>query len=70
MSSKIPKILSIQSHIVYGYAGNKAAVFPMQKLGIEVSQYTQYSFQTILSMIFIKDLSLVLKISKMLSMVL
>lgn len=31
------RVLSIQSHVAYGYAGNKAAVFPMQKLGIEVS---------------------------------
>ena len=29
-------ILSIQSHVVYGYAGNSAAVFPMQRLGKEV----------------------------------
>ena len=29
-------ILSIQSHVVYGYAGNSAAVFPMQRLGREV----------------------------------
>jgi len=29
-------ILSIQSHVVYGYAGNTAAVFPMQRLGKEV----------------------------------
>ena len=26
-------VLSIQSHVVYGYAGNKAAVLPMQLLG-------------------------------------
>ncbi|APA82229.1 pyridoxal kinase [Francisella tularensis] len=52
MSLKIPKVLSIQSHVAYGYAGNKAAVFPMQKLGIEVSpiytvqlsNHTQYDF--------------------------
>ena len=38
MVSKIMKrILSIQSHVVFGYAGNKAAVFPMQKLGFDVS---------------------------------
>ena len=37
MINKIPLVLSIQSHVAYGYAGNKAAVFPMQKLGIEVS---------------------------------
>lgn len=30
------KILSIQSNVVYGYAGNKVATFPMQLLGIEV----------------------------------
>lgn len=29
-------ILSIQSHVVFGYAGNTAAVFPMQRLGREV----------------------------------
>jgi len=29
-------VLSIQSHVVYGYAGNTAAVFPMQRLGKEV----------------------------------
>ena len=29
-------ILSIQSHVAYGYAGNSAAVFPMQRLGREV----------------------------------
>ena len=29
-------ILSIQSHVVYGYAGNTAAVFPIQRLGFEV----------------------------------
>lgn len=52
MSSNIPRVLSIQSHVAYGYAGNKAAVFPMQKLGIDVSpiytvqlsNHTQYDF--------------------------
>ena len=29
-------VLSIQSHVVYGYAGNKAATFPMQLLGVDV----------------------------------
>jgi pyridoxine kinase len=32
----IMAILSIQSHVVYGYAGNTAAVFPLQRLGREV----------------------------------
>ncbi|QIM67454.1 pyridoxal kinase [Mannheimia granulomatis] len=43
-------VLSIQSHVVFGYAGNKAATFPMQLLGVDVwalntvqfSNHTQY----------------------------
>ncbi|RNA16759.1 pyridoxal kinase [Brachionus plicatilis] len=46
----IGKVLSIQSHVVHGYVGNRAAVFPMQLLGFEVdfinsvqfSNHTQY----------------------------
>ncbi|XP_060818739.1 pyridoxal kinase [Bombus pascuorum] len=33
---KTPRILSIQSHVVSGYVGNKSAVFPLQLLGFEV----------------------------------
>lgn len=29
-------ILSIQSHVSYGYVGNRSAVFPLQRLGFEV----------------------------------
>ena len=29
-------ILSIQSHVAYGYVGNSAAVFPLQRMGLEV----------------------------------
>ncbi len=29
-------ILSIQSHVAYGHVGNAAAIFPMQRLGVEV----------------------------------
>lgn len=29
-------ILSIQSHVAFGYVGNKAAVFPLQSMGIDV----------------------------------
>jgi pyridoxine kinase len=29
-------VLSIQSHVVFGYAGNSSAVFPLQRLGREV----------------------------------
>ncbi|MCP9758010.1 pyridoxal kinase PdxY [Aquitalea sp. S1-19] len=43
-------ILSIQSHVVYGHAGNSAAVFPMQRMGanvwplhtVQFSNHTQY----------------------------
>jgi pyridoxine kinase len=31
-----PQVLSIQSSVAYGHAGNSAAVFPLQRLGIEV----------------------------------
>lgn len=34
--SIIPRILSIQSHTVHGYVGNKAATFPLQLLGFDV----------------------------------
>jgi pyridoxine kinase len=30
------RVLSIQSHVVSGYVGNKAAVFPLQLLGFDV----------------------------------
>lgn len=46
----MPNVLSIQSHVVFGHAGNSAAVFPMRRLGINVwplntvqfSNHTQY----------------------------
>lgn len=28
-------VLTIQSHVAYGYVGNRAAVFPLQRLGID-----------------------------------
>eukprot|EP00444_Apocalathium_aciculiferum_P038634 CAMPEP_0183533278 /NCGR_PEP_ID=MMETSP0371-20130417/26074_1 /TAXON_ID=268820 /ORGANISM="Peridinium aciculiferum, Strain PAER-2" /LENGTH=301 /DNA_ID=CAMNT_0025733489 /DNA_START=23 /DNA_END=925 /DNA_ORIENTATION=+ len=45
-----PTVLSIQSHVVSGAAGNSAAVFPMRRLGVNVwplntvqfSNHTQY----------------------------
>ncbi|CAA2099414.1 Pyridoxal kinase PdxY [Methylobacterium bullatum] len=30
------RILSIQSHVAFGHVGNASAVFPMQRLGVEV----------------------------------
>jgi len=43
-------VLSIQSHVSFGHAGNSSAVFPMQRMGVEVwpihtvqfSNHTQY----------------------------
>ncbi|MGV2989719.1 pyridoxal kinase PdxY [Vibrio sp. E150_011] len=43
-------VISIQSHVVYGHAGNSSAVFPLQRMGFEVwpihtvqfSNHTQY----------------------------
>jgi pyridoxine kinase len=32
----VTTILSIQSHVAYGHVGNSAAVFPLQRLGVEV----------------------------------
>jgi pyridoxine kinase len=32
----VVNVLSIQSHVAYGHAGNSSAVFPLQRLGIEV----------------------------------
>ena len=45
------RVISIQSHVVFGCAGNSAVVFPMRRLGVEVwpvntvqfSNHTQYS---------------------------
>ncbi len=44
-------VISVQSHVVYGHAGNSSAVFPLQRMGLEVwpihtvqfSNHTQYS---------------------------
>lgn len=47
---RTPHVLAIQSHVVFGHAGNSAAVFPMQRVGVNVwplntvqfSNHTQY----------------------------
>jgi pyridoxine kinase len=36
MFLRMVNVLSIQSHVAYGHAGNASAVFPLQRLGIEV----------------------------------
>lgn len=30
------RVLSIQSHVVYGHVGNRASVFPLERMGVEV----------------------------------
>jgi pyridoxine kinase len=37
-------ILSIQSHVAFGYVGNRAAVFPLQRLGFDVSVINTVQF--------------------------
>lgn len=32
----MPAVLSIQSHVAFGHAGNSSAVFPLQRLGVDV----------------------------------
>jgi pyridoxine kinase len=41
---KSPRILSIQSHVVHGYVGNKTATFALQLLGFEVDQLNTLQF--------------------------
>ncbi|XP_053561692.1 pyridoxal kinase [Bombina bombina] len=38
------RVLSIQSHVVRGYVGNKAAAFPLQILGLEVDTVNSVQF--------------------------
>ncbi|CAJ1949073.1 unnamed protein product [Cylindrotheca closterium] len=38
------RVLSIQSHVVSGYVGNKAAVFPLQLLGLDVDVINSVQF--------------------------
>lgn len=38
------RILSIQSHVSYGYVGNRAAVFPLQRLGFDVISINTVQF--------------------------
>lgn len=39
-----PAVLSIQSHVVHGYVGNKSAVFPLQVLGLEIDAINTVHF--------------------------
>jgi len=37
-------VLTIQSHVAYGYVGNRAAVFPLQRLGIDATAVNTVQF--------------------------
>ncbi|XP_077298536.1 pyridoxal kinase [Arctopsyche grandis] len=39
-----PRVLSIQSHVIHGYVGNKSATFPLQVLGFEVDAINTVQF--------------------------
>jgi pyridoxine kinase len=41
---RIKRVLSIQSHVVHGYVGNRAAVFPLQLLGFDVDFINSVNF--------------------------
>uniref|UniRef100_A0A672M4R6 pyridoxal kinase n=1 Tax=Sinocyclocheilus grahami TaxID=75366 RepID=A0A672M4R6_SINGR len=38
------RVLSVQSHVVRGYVGNKSASFPLQVLGFEVDTINSVQF--------------------------
>jgi pyridoxine kinase len=42
----LQRVLSIQSHVVHGYVGNKAAVFPLQLLGLDVDFINSVQFSS------------------------
>ncbi|ORX35763.1 Ribokinase-like protein [Kockovaella imperatae] len=42
--TKAERVLSIQSHVVSGFAGNKAATFPLQYLGFQVDAVNTVNF--------------------------
>lgn len=43
-SASQKRVLSIQSHVVHGYVGNKSATFPLQLLGFEVDAINSVQF--------------------------
>ena len=42
--SRSVRVLSLQSHVVSGYVGNKACVFPLQIHGLEVDFFNSVQF--------------------------
>ena len=44
--SSSPRVLSIQSHVVHGYVGNKVATFAIQSMGLDVDPVLSVHFST------------------------
>ena len=42
--NKVKRVLSVQSHVVHGYVGNKSATFPLQLLGFDVDALNSVQF--------------------------
>ena len=59
MSSNELRVLSIQSHVVSGYVGNKSATFPLQLLGFEVDAINSVQVSTIGQNFFKKFVKLI-----------
>ena len=55
-SNASPRCLSIQSHVVHGYVGNKAAVFPLQLLGFEVDSICSVSMAALNAASFVSSM--------------
>ena len=55
MTDQENRILSIQSHVVSGYVGNKSATFPLQLLGFEVDAINSVQVSEFLIFILTKQ---------------
>ncbi|CAN1122835.1 Pyridoxal kinase [Linum perenne] len=53
LPSETGRVLSIQSHTVQGYVGNKSAVFPLQLLGYDVNPINSVQFSNHTGKLFI-----------------
>ena len=56
MASTSERVLSIQSHVVFGYVGGKAAVFPLQCLGYDVDVSVESIWDHSFLLMFISNL--------------
>jgi pyridoxine kinase len=60
VSEAIPRVLSIQSHVVHGYVGNKCAVFALQTNGVDVDPINTVQFSNNTGSYFVPSKSSVL----------